>query len=106
MDTARRVLAACGLDAVPHSAPLRSLSGGVQRRVALAVQLCRSPEVLVLDEPLAGLDWRARATLVPLIAALARHRCVLAATHDTQLLSPHASAGVWRMEGGAVTAVA
>jgi len=99
---ARTVLAACGLDDLPFGSRLTALSGGLQRRVALAVQLCRAPDVLLLDEPLAGLDWRARSALVPLIARVSRRTCVLASTHDTQLLAPLASAGVWRVEDGRV----
>ena len=52
---------AVGLEHVPlHLAP-QALSGGQQRRLALAIQLIRQPSVLLLDEPLAGLDWQSRA---------------------------------------------
>jgi energy-coupling factor transport system ATP-binding protein len=46
------------------------LSGGQQRRVALAGMLARRPRVLVLDEPFAGLDDSARAGLVEVLAGL------------------------------------
>jgi len=97
---AQRVLRACGLAQLALDAPLRSLSGGQQRRLALAVQLLRRPPLLLLDEPLAGLDWRARVALLPLLCAVARSCCVLAVTHDTQLLKPRATAGRWRMHAG------
>ena len=38
--------------------------------MALAVQLVRRPALLVLDEPLAGLDWRARGELLALLRPL------------------------------------
>ena len=50
---------------------MRDLSGGYQRRVAIAIQVARRPDVLLMDEPLAGLDWRARASLVPALRDLA-----------------------------------
>ena len=51
---------------------MRSLSGGYKRRLALAIQLVRDPYVLCLDEPLAGLDWMARAEVTKLLANLRR----------------------------------
>jgi energy-coupling factor transporter ATP-binding protein EcfA2 len=93
-------LAACGLTGVPLGTQLAALSGGMQRRVALAVQLARAPPVLLLDEPLAGLDWEGRRELLPMLAAAARAGLVLAATHDVAPLMPLVSAGVWRMDGG------
>jgi energy-coupling factor transporter ATP-binding protein EcfA2 len=47
-----------------------SLSGGEQRRVALAGMLARRPRLIVLDEPLAGLDGVARASLVGVLEEL------------------------------------
>lgn len=51
-----------------------ALSGGQKRRVALAGVLAARPQVLILDEPVAGLDPRGRAELAKLIATLTRAR--------------------------------
>lgn len=48
-------------------APLEQLSDGYKRRVALAAQLARAPSLLLLDEPLAGVDWPTRASLASLL---------------------------------------
>ena len=63
------VLPALGLDTFPLDTPLASLSDGYKRRAALAVALVRRPSVLLLDEPLAGLDWRARADIASVLGA-------------------------------------
>ena len=63
------VLPAVGLAGVPLGTPLRQLSDGFQRRCALAAALVRRPAVLLLDEPLAGLDWRARADVAGVLGA-------------------------------------
>jgi len=86
-------LAACGLAALPLASPLASLSGGQQRRAALAVQLARAPWLLLLDEPLAGLDWEGRRELPALLSAVSRNSLVLAATHDLAPLRALAGAG-------------
>ncbi|MDA8061829.1 MAG: ABC transporter ATP-binding protein, partial [Actinomycetota bacterium] len=66
-------LALLGLDgALLWDRPVDALSGGQLRRVALAGLLASAPEVLLLDEPLAGLDEESREAL---LAALADLRC-------------------------------
>lgn len=55
-----QVIDAVGLSDIPFSIPPSALSGGQQRRLALALQLVRAPSLMLLDEPLAGLDWHAR----------------------------------------------
>lgn len=75
-EVARRVassLARVGLDlaAMGDKSPFE-LSGGQQRRVAFAGVLAMEPEVLVLDEPMAGLDPAARGDFLGLIDRLHR----------------------------------
>ncbi|HEY2301666.1 MAG TPA: DUF2232 domain-containing protein [Acidimicrobiales bacterium] len=76
-----------GLDAAEFgSRPIDQLSGGQQRRVALAGLLARNPRVLVLDEPFAGLDDGARAGLIKVIGALRTNRglTVIVISHDVE----------------------
>lgn len=51
-----------------------ALSGGQKRRVAIAGVLAAEPSVLILDEPVAGLDPRGRKELAQLIARLSKER--------------------------------
>ncbi|WP_273842388.1 energy-coupling factor ABC transporter ATP-binding protein [Rubrobacter calidifluminis] len=60
-----------------------ALSGGEKRRVAIAGVLAMEPEVLVLDEPTAGLDPASRRALISLIGDLAGEgRSVVLISHD------------------------
>ena len=97
---AQAVLRALALDDLPLSARLRDLSDGYKRRVALAVQLSRSPDALLLDEPLAGLDWRARRETAAALAAAKAQCCVLCVTHDLAELAPLVDGGAWSMAPG------
>lgn len=60
------------------------LSVGEKKRIAIATVLSMQPEVLVLDEPSAGLDPRARRTLIHLLAELPQ--TMIVATHDLALV--------------------
>lgn len=61
------------------------LSGGQQRRVAIAGVLAMQPEVLVLDEPAAGLDPLARQTMLEEIKALNRKgKTIVMVTHNME----------------------
>lgn len=64
--------------------PLQALSGGELQRVLLARALLREPDVLVLDEPVQGVDLAGQLAMYDLIGALRqRHRCgVLMVSHD------------------------
>lgn len=78
----KQALLEVGLENIPlHTSPY-TLSGGQQRRLALAVQLIRQPHILLLDEPTAGLDWSMRRQLVNLLAKLKQHWTLLVVTHD------------------------
>jgi energy-coupling factor transport system ATP-binding protein len=70
------------------SRPPLALSGGQRRRAALAGILAMEPQVLVLDEPTAGLDSRAAAGMVAVFRDLARQgRTVILITHDMDLVA-------------------
>jgi energy-coupling factor transporter ATP-binding protein EcfA2 len=77
-------LAAVGLDAVLAKRRIDQLSGGQMRRVVLAGLLARSPRVLILDEPLAGLDAASQRGLVRLLADRRRDTglTVVVISHD------------------------
>jgi cobalt/nickel transport system ATP-binding protein len=60
------------------------LSSGEKKRVAIATVLAMEPEILVLDEPTAGLDPRARRGLLRLLAQLPQ--TMLVSTHDLRMV--------------------
>ncbi len=77
-----QLLALVGLEGAAGTR-VRRLSGGERQRLALALALVGEPEVLILDEPTAGMDPEARRTTRGLISGLrAEGRAILLTTHD------------------------
>lgn len=74
------LLALVGLDKHAHQ-KLGTFSGGMRQRVLLAASMLDDPEILILDEPTAGLDPEERIRLRNHIAELSKNRIVLLATH-------------------------
>jgi energy-coupling factor transport system ATP-binding protein len=93
-----------GLESLPWDKSPNDLSGGQQRRLALAVQLIRQPQILLLDEPTAGLDWSMRLQVVNLLGELKKKWTLLVVTHDASDLQGVADC-CWSIEHGKVTLV-
>ncbi len=60
---------------------LKKLSGGMKRRAGIAQAMLNSPQILILDEPTAGLDPNERIRFRNLISELSKERLVLLSTH-------------------------
>lgn len=60
---------------------IKTLSGGMIRRLGIAQSLLNDPEILILDEPTSGLDPRERIRFRNMISSLGRDRMVLLSSH-------------------------
>ncbi|MBE6726278.1 MAG: ATP-binding cassette domain-containing protein [Ruminococcaceae bacterium] len=74
------ILRAVELDDVPGR-KIGALSGGMKQRLALAQAVLGDPEILILDEPTAGLDPKQRISIRNYISRIAFDKIVLIATH-------------------------
>ncbi len=77
------LLHALGLDDKTHHLA-KDLSGGMQRRLSIALALVHDPDIIVLDEPEAGLDPQSRVLVREYITSLSRdkHKTVIFTTHN------------------------
>ncbi len=68
--------------------PIGHLSGGEQQRVAVARCLAQEPEIFLLDEPTASLDWKAQVDILQLVKLVhnSRRLTTLFVTHDLSAL--------------------
>ena len=69
-----------GLQKAAHK-KMRKLSGGMKRRAGIAQAMLNDPQILILDEPTAGLDPNERIRFRNLISEVAEERLVLLSTH-------------------------
>ena len=60
---------------------IRTYSGGMKQRLGIAQALLNDPQILIMDEPTAGLDPQERIRFRELISGLGRERIVLLSTH-------------------------
>lgn len=95
----QRAINSVGLNGISLDEDPHTLSGGYKRRLALAIQLVLTPDLLILDEPLAGLDWKARADVAKLLKYLKKEVTLLVVSHDLKELSSLVDES-WRMEMG------
>ena len=99
-DRVDQALSQVGLDGYGDRMPFH-LSGGEKKRAAIATVLSMRPQVLVLDEPSAGLDPRARRGLINLLDQL--DQTILITTHDMHMVKEIFPRSIV-MDGGAIVA--
>lgn len=99
---ARQALEEVGLEPEHYATAARNLSGGQLRRLSIARTIALEPEVLLMDEPSAGLDPLSVAQLERMIVSLAESRLVVVVTHDVGLAKRIADAVffLWPFPGG------
>jgi ABC-type Mn2+/Zn2+ transport system ATPase subunit len=100
---ADRCLAQVGLADLADQA-FWALSGGQKQRVLIARALAVEPEILLLDEPTAGIDPGAEAAIMEVIARLNRERglSVVLVSHQLRLVRSLVASVVW-VDGGRAT---
>lgn len=63
---------------------IKNLSGGMKQRVGIAQSILNNPKVIILDEPLVGLDLNERISFNALISELSKESIILISTHITE----------------------
>jgi len=89
---AKEALALVGIDESYYERSPFELSGGEKRRVAIAGMLAINPDILVLDEPTAGLDPEGTKTVMDLLVKLHNEgKSIILVTHDMRLVLGYCS---------------
>jgi len=100
---AMETLSLCGAEHLVSRSPL-TLSFGEQHRVSLASILAPQPELLLLDEPFAGLDFPQRYKILEILSELrARRGTTVVIVSHGELPDPHWADRVITLEHGTIT---
>ena len=91
-DAIRATMAEIGVEPLLDR-PIAALSGGQLQRVLIAFSLLKAPELLLLDEPTAGVDSPGEDTFYDLITRVHKHHgmTVVLVSHDLSMVYRHAS---------------
>ena len=86
-EKAKQALASVGIDESYYQKSPFELSGGERRRVAIAGILAIDPDILVLDEPTAGLDAKGTNDIMSLVQEMHNHgKTIILVTHDMNIV--------------------
>ena len=94
VDAARRALERIGLADLARR-PFADLSGGQRQRVLIARALASEAELLVLDEPTAGVDPHREKELLDLLHKLNEHLPIIIVSHDPTFVARHLDRALW-----------
>lgn len=103
IETVENIISFCGLDDLRKRNPY-DLSGGEQQKAALAKVLLHQPDILLLDEPVKGMDVKAKAETGALLKSLAESGvCVIIVSHDIDLCAEYADRCAFMFDGDIVS---
>jgi ABC-2 type transport system ATP-binding protein len=94
----KELIVKVGLSKAAHK-KMKKLSGGMKRRAGIAQAMLNNPQILILDEPTAGLDPNERIRFRNLISELSEERLVLLSTHIVSDIEYIANE-IWLMKDG------
>ncbi|XP_070381292.1 phospholipid-transporting ATPase ABCA3-like isoform X4 [Dermacentor albipictus] len=100
-ESVRETLRLVELEDKASSLP-KTLSGGMRRKLSIAMTLLSKPELLILDEPTAGMDAETRRTIWNALTNLAKDRTLLLSSHDMEEADAIADQIIIMASGGIV----
>ncbi len=94
-ERAKQALTSVGIDESYYQKSPFELSGGERRRVAIAGILAIDPEILVLDEPTAGLDAKGTEDIMSLVQEMHKNgKTIILVTHDMNIVMKYCQKAV------------
>ena len=97
---AKEALTKVGINESYYERSPFELSGGERRKVAIAGIISTNPDILVLDEPTAGLDAKATKEIMSLVKSMHEEgKTIILVSHDMELVVEHASRVIVLQEG-------